>query len=449
MTKNTIATRRLRIPLAAAKWTLGLLLCGCSQGGSSTPPPAMIEPPKQDLTVADAKVQDAAPIDASMGCAPSLPAGFPDTFSLYTHNPIVVPTSAAAVQGADNVYAPDVHDFAGVRIMWYGGQGSDGHDRIFLAWSQDGMQWRKWPTDSAPQAVLDAGTSNHVNDPSVVQSGATWRMYYTDAATAENDEIWLAESAKLTGFTKVQQVLGKGSPGAWDDEKVGRPSVLLEGGVYRMWYDGTSKGQRHVGLGTSTDGIHFTRAPQNPLLRNAGAVDVKRIGSTYVMLYEGRDGTYYATSPDGICWVDHGKLFGTSGAAYDRYGQVTPFLELEGTTIRAIWFGGASVTSWNKNRIAAAFPSTSKPTGGGCTACVTSGISCSAACISAGLGGAGVCSYPGSTSVGMCCGCQPSGCEGCTAKGDCQAACVAAKKAGGYCAFPGSTSSARCCACME
>lgn len=449
MTEDAIDTRRSTFSYAVTRWALGLLLCGCSQGGAQQPKPSTVDPSTLDLTTTDAKVIDAASIDAATGCDPSLPAGFPTSFSLYTHNPILVPTSAAVAQGADNVYAPDLHDFAGVRVMWYGGQGSDGHDRIFVAWSQDGMQWRKWPTDSAPQAVLEAGSSNHVNDPSVVRSAETWRMYYTDAPTAENDEIWLAESPKLTGFTKVQQVLGKGSPGAWDDEKVGRPSVLLEGGVYRMWYDGTSKGQRHVGLATSTDGIHFVRAPQNPIFRNAGAVDVKRVGSTYVMLREAGDGTYYATSPDGICWVDHGKLFGVSGSAYDRYGQVTPFLELDGTTVRAIWFGGASVKEWNRNRIAAAFPSTSKPSGGGCTSCVTSGISCSSACISAGLGGAGVCSYPGSTSAGMCCGCQPSGCEGCTAKGDCQAACVGARKMGGYCAFPGSTSSSRCCACIE
>ena len=424
-------------------------LSACSQGGSPVREPslldaAVLEPPKLDAATPDASVPDGA-----VGCDPALPAGFPAMFSVYSYNPILVPTSAVSAQGADNVYAPDLHDFAGVRVMWYGGQGADGHDRIFVAWSQDGMQWRKWPTDSAPAPVLDTGSSNHVNDPSVVRVVDTWRMYYTDAPVAENDEIWLAESTKLTGFSKVQRVLEKGPASAWDAEKVGRPSVLFEGGVYRMWYDGTAKGHRHVGLATSTDGVHFVRAPQNPIFRDAGAVDVKRVGTVYVMLREAGDGTYYATSTDGICWVDRGKLFGSSGGAYDKYGQVTPALEMDGDKIRAIWFGGASVREWNRNRIAAAFPVSSMPSGGGCTACVSAGLSCSAACIGAGLSGAGVCANPGSTMIGSCCGCQPSGCEACTAKGDCQAACVGAKKTGGYCAFPGSTSSSRCCACIE
>ena len=429
--------------------SLLLMLSSCSQGGSPVRDPPLVDASVSDPPKFDAAVSDLSSRDAMVGCDPALPAGWPATFSVYSYNPILVPTASAATQGADNVYAPDLHDFAGVRVMWYGGQGSDGHDRIFVAWSKDGMQWRKWPSDAAPAAVLDVGTSNHVNDPSVVRIGDTWRMYYTDAPVAENDEIWLAESPKLTGFSKVQRVLGKGPAGSWDEEKVGRPAVLYEGGIYRMWYDGTAKGRRHVGLATSTDGVTFTRAPQNPIFQDAGAVDVKLVGNVYVMLREGGDGTYFATSPDGVCWVDRGKLFGTSGAAYDKYGQVTPALELDGAAVRAVWFGGASVREWNKNRIAAAFPSTSTPSGGGCTACVSSGLSCSAACISAGLGGAGICSFPGSTMGSSCCGCQPSGCEGCTAKGDCQSACVAAKKTGGYCAFPGSTMPSRCCACLE
>ena len=50
-----------------------------------------------------------------------------------------------------------------------------------------------------------------------------------------------------------------------------------------------------------------------------------------------------------------------------------------------IRFGGASVTTWDRNRIALAFPNTvSLPAGGGCTACVGTGLSCPSACFSGG-----------------------------------------------------------------
>lgn len=381
------------------------------------------------------------------GCDPALPAGWPVTLGLWDRNPVLMPTAAAALQGQDNVYAPDILSLSSMQLMLYGAQGSDGHDRIYAAWSSDGGEWRKYPSDGDPQPVLDRGSSNHVNDPSTVQVGATWRMYYTDAPTAENDRIWLAESTTLTTFQKTQEVLGPVA-GTWEADKVGRPSVLVEGGVYKMWYDGTGNGQRHVGFASSSDGVHFTRHPGNPIFLNAGAIDVKKIGNVYVMLREGGDGTYWATSVDGLCWVDRGKMFGLSGKAYDAYGQVTPFLQVEGGALRGVWFGGASVNTWNKNRIAVAWVSgASVPAGGGCTGCLPGGSSCSEACHGGGMAH-GTCGAPGSVDPGVCCACSAEGCEACTAAADCHAACVGAGKLGGFCAHPGSSDPGVCCACL-
>lgn len=361
---------------------------------------------------------------------------------------MLVPTPAAPNQGADNVYAPEIHWADGAYAMFYGAQGGDGHDQVFLAWSTNGQEWRKYPSDASPEPVLAHGGSNHVNDPSVVRAGATWRMYYTDAPTAENDRIWLAEGNHVHSFQKTGEVLGP-VPGTWEADKVGRPSVLLENGVYKMWYDGAANGLRHVGFASSNDGVNFTRHPGNPVFLNAGAIDVKKVGGVYVMLREGGDGTYWATSVDGLCWVDRGKLFGLSGKSYDVYGQVTPFLQVDNGVLKAVWFGGASVNTWNKNRIAVAFPGGAiVPSGGGCTACVTAGWSCSSACQNAGGAALGTCGAPGSTSSGNCCACAAEGCEGCTTHPDCHAACVAAGRGGGWCGVPGSQDPGNCCACL-
>lgn len=385
-------------------------------------------------------------------CDETLPSGWPAGFTPWSANPVMVPTAGSAMHGSDNIYAPEIHPLSGGLVMWYGAQGGAGHDRIFVATSRDGAQWRKWPSDQTPQPVLDLGTSNHVNDPSVVWTAGGWNMYYTDAAVGIDDTIWLAQGTSLTAFAKVAQVLGPGSAGSWESLKVGRPAVLLEGGEYRMWYDGQDGSARHVGYATSSDGKVFIRHPDNPVFLNAGAVDVKRVGGVYVMVHEGQNGTNWASSKDGIhCWKDRGQLFGKSGSAYDAFGQVTPFLQVTAGQIEAVWFGGASVSTWNRNRIAAAFPAgIAGPPGAGCTACVTAGLSCSAACQEAGADSLGTCGAPGSTNPGACCACNPEGCEGCVGNhADCHAACVASGAAGGWCANPGSSVGSVCCACWN
>lgn len=422
------------------------------------PKTVMDVPMVMDVPTVTDVVDRAAPQDVSStpdvqaadACAAALPGGWPSSWVLATTNPALVAARDSAIQGRDNVYAPDIHRVGDAWVMWYGAQAADGGDRIHVAVSRDGVTWRRSPSDDAPRPALDRGSSNHVNDPSVVRVGDRWRMYYTDAPTAENDRIWLAESDALTGFARVREVLGVGAPSAWDAEKVGRPSVLYEGGVYRMWYDGTARGRRHVGLATSTDGVNFTRHPANPLFLDAGAVDVKRVGGVYVMLREGGDGTSWATSPDGVCWIDRGRLFARSGMDYDRFGQVTPFLQVEGDRAVAVWFGGASVATWDRNRIAVAFASdVSPPAGGGCAACTAPGVSCAQACHGAGFA-SGSCGQPGSTNPSQCCACATDGCERCRGSAaDCHEACVRAGQTSGWCGVPGSADPSRCCTCIR
>ncbi|MHC5541019.1 hypothetical protein ACYOEI_22585, partial [Singulisphaera rosea] len=137
-----------------------------------------------------------------------------------------------APHGEGNIYAPDVLLDGGVYRMWYGGQGRDGHDRIHLAESADGEHWTR------RGVVLDRGAANHVNDPSVVKVGAKYFMYYTLAAADVVDEIALATSQDGIVWEPEGVVLKPGKSGEWDALIVGRPSVLFDGPIFSMWYDG-------------------------------------------------------------------------------------------------------------------------------------------------------------------------------------------------------------------
>ena len=271
--------------------------------------------------------------------------------------------SELAPHGEGNIYAPDVHREGTKYRMWYGGQGRDGHDRIHLAESEDGKTWHR------RGVVLEDPSANHVNDPSVVRVGDTYWMYYTRAARGIIDEIALATSSDGVRWEPKGIVLAPGAVGEWDSLLVGRPSVLHQDGEFKLWYDGrkdlqpgalaagapTAEGsRRHVGHATSKDGVHWTKHPRTPVFdRDAGGVDVKRVGDSYLMVYESHEGTCLAVSRDGVAWTDRGLWVERSGGDLDRHGHVTPMLLVGGDPDTAeLFVGAARAGSWDRNRIA-------------------------------------------------------------------------------------------------
>ncbi|HEX4412658.1 MAG TPA: hypothetical protein VH107_03450 [Lacipirellulaceae bacterium] len=293
-----------------------------------------------------------------------------DTISLAADNQnatfrvVIEPSgdSQSAPHGKGNIYAPCVLYENGLYRMWFGGQGKDGHDRIHLAESHDCLHWK-------PRGVvLEDPTANHVNDPSVVKHGSTYFMYYTRAATDIRDDIALATSNDGVHWAIQGVVLSPSSAGNWDSLLVGRPSVLVEGDRFRMWYDGrkdlpvgapaptsfqAATSSRSVGYAESHDGYHWARPQSTPEFgENAGGVDVVRVGSRYVMLYESASGTQFATSKDGLIWKADGILAPLSGGDADRFGHVTPFLLLDHPAGSATLFIGAARNSrWDENLI--------------------------------------------------------------------------------------------------
>jgi len=267
-----------------------------------------------------------------------------------------------APHGEGNVYAPNVLVEDGLHRMWYGGQGRDGHDRIHLAESRDGLTWDR------KGVVLDNGKANHVNDPSVVKVDGVYFMYYTLAVGSVVDEIALATSKDGITWEPKGVVLKPGREGEWDALLVGRPSVLHEDGTFKMWYDGrkdlppgapaegvpkSPTSSRNVGYATSKDGIHWSKLQGNPVMSNdAGGVDVERVGDGYAMVYESHEGTKTATSGDEISWKDRGLWVPRSGGEIDRHGHVTPMLLVGDRSRWTLYLGAARDVSWDRTSIA-------------------------------------------------------------------------------------------------
>ncbi len=129
--------------------------------------------------------------------------------------------------------------------------------------------------------------------------------------------------AKDDEFPKelVQLVPSKANPvfkgtgaNTWDQKIRERGYIILENGVYKMWYTGY-KGDdtviKHLGYATSKDGIHWNRYDKNPIFKEKWTEDmcVIKDAGKYYMFAEGRDDVAHSlVSNDGINWKEEGDL---------------------------------------------------------------------------------------------------------------------------------------------
>ena len=195
--------------------------------------------------------------------------------------------------------------------------------------------WAAWTKQPTPAF---AGQYPATSDPSVLRDGAGYRMAYTcfdPARTPQGPEICGALSADGLSWTPapvgdetVQGRLLATGAGVWD---TAHETALLRrsGSGYVLYFVGyVDRGgilnsvPSAIGMATSTDGLHFTRAADPVLTRTPGGDDDQMISSPTIvdtpdggslMVYAGYCGTGCAHAPgivllgarssDGVHWT--------------------------------------------------------------------------------------------------------------------------------------------------
>ena len=171
--------------------------------------------------------------------------------------------------------------------------------------------------------------NNTYQEPTVVETSAGLRMWYAGyvgglwgvyTATSHDGGNWTVDPTPA---------LTVGSSGAWDSS-IYTPSVLYNGTGFLMYYGGDNGilQARSVGVAFSSDGVHWTKYAENPVLTpGPGLYDGNWIKSpdalfsngTYYMWYVGSAPLSYiapggyqyfeaidlATSNDGLHWTKY------------------------------------------------------------------------------------------------------------------------------------------------
>jgi len=190
--------------------------------------------------------------------------------------------------------------------------------------------------DAAGGAVLGLGASGSfdaslVTCPTVLYDGKRFLMWYSSLYDSHMGRGGIGMASSQDGIhwkreNNGRPVLTIGAAGAFDDGQVMGPMVLLQNGVYRMWYTGMSKvwhssgfGFYRIGLATSKDGVHWKRANHaHPVLNVGpmGAKDEVQVATPSILVESGHYRMWYAawaplsghtiltaTSHDGVHWT--------------------------------------------------------------------------------------------------------------------------------------------------
>ena len=102
--------------------------------------------------------------------------------------------------------------------------------------------------------------------------------------------------------------------GTWDHRIRERGYILMEDGIYKMWYTGYNFDKARtmfLGYATSTDGIGWQRHAGNPIFTEKWTEDmfVIKVDEEYYMFAEGtNDVAHLMKSSDGIRWREQGDL---------------------------------------------------------------------------------------------------------------------------------------------
>lgn len=174
--------------------------------------------------------------------------------------------------------------------MWYVGTGTNNRSGIGHATSTNGIDWNV-PADPIMTTQND-WEAHGFRDVHVLHDGSNYRMWYTAEGNDGARAIGYATSQDGQHWSKSANnpVLRHGNEGSWDSVSVSEPFVVETDGTWRMWFTGVGdNGVAQIGYASSTDGIHWSDAPINPVFTGRSDWDAAGVSGAFVdMQYNGQ-----------------------------------------------------------------------------------------------------------------------------------------------------------------
>ena len=121
--------------------------------------------------------------------------------------------------------------------IWYSGQDGTNY-RILYADSNDGKVWGNF-SQAVDLDNLPAYDAQVVRYPTVLKIGSIYKMWYSGSDTGiTTDRIIYCESVDGKTWTNYHLAVDFGNVSGYDNLANNSPTVIKDGGLYKMWYSG-------------------------------------------------------------------------------------------------------------------------------------------------------------------------------------------------------------------
>ena len=258
-------------------------------------------------------------------------------------------------------YGPSIINDNGVYRMYWCSPRIEGGDSIWQAKSSDGINWSDFrivlnPTPNSEET--DFESNGHVCDPSVIKISGTYYLYYTAASfSGVNNDIFLARSSDGINWNKypsssapqavIKNTVRSGGYG------IGQSAVFFLNGKFYHYFTNTDKGGEMLAF--STDGINWTIQNNNqPVFSTTNFVPVYLKDYNVFFAANGHNelnhnDLYYSFSKDGINWdskSDSRKITvgGNRGSVHNAGILTDSAGKVSGSSVLVYYGAGDSVT---------------------------------------------------------------------------------------------------------
>jgi len=226
-----------------------------------------------------------------------------------------------------------------------------GNIRIYIEWDSKWIDYINNPLITKHNVDFD---KYGVGACFVFKDDDNYKMWYTGLSNNGMGYGYYAYSNDGLTWEKdgTTPFLFPDTNGGWDSKHVSPGPVINEDGIYKMYYSGWSDqyGNWPVGLATSTDGIHWEKYKNNPVIvgdnwcSSIRPQSIIKLNGKYLLYFTGGTGNNckigVATSTDGYNWkIFSGEPILKSEKNWEGYGVASPTVIFDDGLLKMVYWG--------------------------------------------------------------------------------------------------------------